>query len=734
MATGEVETVERVRLAISGMTCAGCAAGVSGALNAVDGVQNAVVNLASEQAIIDLRLGGDIKALQVAVTAAGYEATPLEAGTAVDNDKSNAQRQGWLVAASALMSLPLVGQMVTGWIGYGYSLEPSIQFALATPVQFLFGWRFYMSGYRALRALSGNMDQLVALGTTAAYGYSAYSWWAGFQEHLYLEGAATVITLVLLGKFLERKAKGKAAAAIRALMTQQPHQAYLLQNGEETEVPIADVKVGDLLRVRSGERIAVDGLVTEGSGGVDESMLTGEARPVKKFEGAPVTAGAINLEGVLSYRATAVGVDTVLSRIIRLVDGAQATKAPVERLVDKVASIFVPLVMFIAAATYLTWWLGIGDLDRAFAAAITVLVIACPCALGLATPTAVMVGTGVAARNGILIRDTEALERARVMDFILLDKTGTLTTGLPRLRVIDVVNGQEKEALIALAASILVYSNHPLAHAVTEFAADRNMPKFESKDFINYPGKGVEAKVGDRKLVLGNREFLAEHNLVADIPNEEDWAGLSLIHVAEVAPKLSYLGTLGMSDSLRPGAAKAVAQLKAQGIKAAILSGDNQAATRAVANEIGISEIIAGVQPEGKAREVVRLRNEGHVVAMVGDGINDAPALAAADIAISMGGGAHVAMEAAGITLMRDDPQLIADAIEISRAVARCIRQNLFWAFVYNIVALPVAALGLLNPAVAGAAMALSSVSVIFNALLLRRWKPEQSLDRKDCG
>ncbi len=623
--------------------------------------------------------------------------------------------------------------MVGGLLGLEFRLSPVLQMALATPVQFVLGARFYGRAWKGLRAGTGNMDLLVALGTSAAFGLSvALMIWPQYGDgHLYFEAAAVIITLVLLGKWLEKRAKGSAAAAIRALMSQRPDHARLITDGVEREAPLADVAVGDLLRVRPGERIAVDGEVAEGTGEVDESLLTGEARPVPKVPGEPVTAGAINLNGVLTYKATAVGADTVLSRIIRLVDGAQATRAPVEKLVDRVAAIFVPVVIAIAAVTFLIWWLAMGDLDGGVAAAITVLVIACPCALGLATPAAVMVGTGVAARHGILIRDAEALERARAMDMVLLDKTGTLTEGKPRIQQLQAVVGDEAD-LLALAAAALADSEHPLAKAVRQRAGDtcaseKDVHLASAQDFTNHPGKGVQATIGGRLVVAGNADLLADYDVAAaDIEGIRlaDWAGLSLIHVAEVSPSTIYLGCLGAADAPRAGAAAAVARLQGQGIATIMLSGDNQAAAQGVADQVGITQVIAGVRPDGKAGQVMALRNQGHVVAMVGDGINDAPALAAADIGIAMGGGAHVAMEAAGITLMRDEPGLIVDAIDISRATARRIRQNLFWAFVYNLVALPVAALGLLNPAVAGAAMAFSSVSVISNALLLRRWRP----------
>ena len=728
--------VERVRLAIGGMTCAGCASRVTRALDEVPGVRYAMVNLASEQATVDLSgQQGDLHRLVAAVEAAGFEAMALEGEVPGVDNGDEARRQGWVVVFSALLTLPLMAQMVAGWTGFEFTLQPWQQFLLATPVQFYFGWRFYVAGYKALRVLSGNMDQLVALGTSAAYGYSAYLWWqaasgenGGQVGHLYIEGAATVITLVLLGKWLEKRAKGSAAAAIRTLMAQRPDHARLLRSGIEVDVPLDDVVVSDRLRVRPGERIAVDGQVIDGQGDVDESLLTGEARAVAKAPGGRLTAGAINLNGVLTYQATAVGANTVLSRIIRLVDGAQATRAPVEQLVDKVAAIFVPVVIVIAAITFFSWWLVVGDLDSGVAAAITVLVIACPCALGLATPAAVMVGTGVAAKHGILIRDAAALERAREIDLVLLDKTGTLTEGKPKIQRVEAVGveavvGNEGE-LIALVASVLANSEHPLARAVANLAAERSVAISDATDFINHPGKGVEAKVGDRHLIVGNHALLAEFGLDSD-GFGNDWQGLSLILVAEITPRLSLLGGLGAADSIRPGAKRAVARLNEQHIMTMILSGDNESAARKVGAEVGIGNVIAGVQPDGKAAEVVALQGQGHVVAMVGDGINDAPALAAADIGIAMGGGADVAMEAAGITLMRDEPGLIADAIDISRATARRIRQNLFWAFVYNVVALPIAALGLLNPAVAGAAMAMSSVSVISNALLLRRWRPE---------
>ena len=726
-------------LGVGGMTCASCVGRVERALRKVPGVQEASVNLATESARVALAApaGSDAAALEAqlrrAVRNAGYE--PLAKGEGeVAEDLS--PWAGFLpVGLGLALSAPLVLPMLGDLFGQHWMLPAWLQFVLATPVQFILGARFYKAGWHAARALTGNMDLLVAVGTSAGWGLSVWLWLtahAGHAPHLYFEASAVVVTLVLLGKWLEARAKRQTTAAIRALHALRPDVVHLLGKGGEVDVPVAEVLVGDRLVVRPGERIPVDGTVHEGHTQVDESMLTGEPLPVAREVGAPLTGGSINGDGRIVMAVTAVGAETVLAHIIRLVEDAQAAKAPLQRLVDKVSAVFVPVVLAIALATLLGWlWAGAG-LEVALIHAVAVLVIACPCALGLATPAAIMAGTGVAARHGILIKDAQALERAHQVDTVAFDKTGTLTVGQPRLTAFEVVPGVDEAAVVAAVAAVQSGSEHPLARAVVRAAQERQLP-LQAPDAVRaVPGRGTEGEVQGTSYLVGSLRWMQELGVdlgalarrAADLQAE----GATVSAVAErTAQGLALRALLAFGDEPKPGAREALAALKARGIRTVMVSGDNRGAAEAMARRLGLDpaagEVRAEVLPGDKATQVAALQQGGRVVAMVGDGVNDAPALAAADVGMAMGNGTDVAMHAAGITLMRGDPLLVAAALDISHRTVLKIRQNLFWAFAYNVAGIPLAALGYLSPVVAGAAMALSSVSVMANALLLKRWR-----------
>ncbi len=713
---------DRWELAIEGMTCATCAGRVERALAQVPGTTRAEVNLATERAVVE-GVGLSPAALIGAVRDAGYDAE-LQTGD-VERERARdaaeaarARRELAQVAAAALLTAPLVLTMA------GLALPGWLALVLSAPVQFVIGARFYIAAFKALRAGTGNMDLLVALGTSAAWLYSAWLVASGAGGHTYFEAATVVITLVLLGKWLEARARRSTGSAIRALMSLRPQTARVERNGGEIELPAAALVVGDVVVVRPGERLPSDGLLLSGISQVDESLLTGESLPIDKQPGDAVVGGAINGSGLLRIETTAIGEHSLLARIIALVGNAQAKKAPVQRLVDRVAAVFVPVVLACALLTLLGWTLLAGNFPAGLVAAVAVLVIACPCALGLATPTALMAGTGAAARAGILIRDVEALERAHRIDTVILDKTGTLTEGRPV--VTDIVpQGISEDALLALAAAAQTGSEHPLARAVLARAAGLTLPPLGA--FQSQPGRGLTAQVGGRRVAIGNRALMAAHGVapsLAAAAERLEVQGRTVTWIAALEPAPVLLGLIAMMDQIRPTAAAAVRRLQAAGIETVLLTGDNARTAQAVAAELGIVRVLAEVLPEGKAAEVGRLQQAGRRVAMVGDGVNDAPALALADVGIAMGGGADVAMETAGITLMRSDPLLIADALAISRATWRKIRQNLFWAFFYNVLGIPLAGLGLLNPMIAGAAMAFSSVTVVSNALLLRRWRP----------
>ena len=748
---------------VGGMTCASCVARVERALRKVPGVQEVAVNLATESAHITYALPAEAAAdsaadmaqrLQRAVRNAGYEPR-LHSAMAPAQAEPGPWAGFMPVALGLALSAPLVLPMLGDALGQHWMLPPWLQWLLATPVQFYLGARFYQAGWHAARALTGNMDLLVALGTSAGYGLSLWLWWsapAGHTPHLYFEASAVVITLVLLGKWLEARAKRQTTAAIRALHALRPDSAHLLTRDGEVDVPLHEIMVGDRLVVRPGERIALDGLLLEGSTHVDESMLTGEPLPVLREPGSQLTGGAINGEGRIVMQVQAVGAQTLLARIIRLVEDAQAAKAPIQRLVDQVAAVFVPVVLLVALLTLLGWlWAGAGT-EVALMRAVAVLVIACPCALGLATPAAIMAGTGVAAQHGILIKDAQALELAHRVDTVAFDKTGTLTLGQPQLTAWVPAPGVDEALALADLASVQSGSEHPLARAVVQAAQARALPCSAAQQVRAVPGRGTEGEVQGRRYSVGSLRWMQELGVVlgplAAQAKQLQQQGATLSALAQWQPASSHptsptpaqdagrwvlQGLLAFADAPKPGAAQALAQLRARGLRCVMVSGDHRAAAEAMALRLGLQpqagEVLADVLPGDKALAVRQLQQgaqpgQRHTVAMVGDGVNDAPALAAADVGMAMGNGTDVAMHAAGITLMRGEPQLVAAALDISRRTVRKIRQNLFWAFIYNVAGIPLAALGYLNPMVAGAAMALSSVSVMANALLLKRWQP----------
>jgi len=722
-------------IAIEGMTCASCVARVERALKKVPGVDQATVNLATESARVIIAQEPQAMARVLrAVRDAGYE--PHE----IDNTSQNHKSGGanfTPVGVGLLLSAPLVLPMLASLWGAHWMLPAWVQFALATPVQFVLGARFYKAGWHALKALSGNMDLLVALGTTAGWLLSVWLWWSaqpGEMPHLYFEGSAVVITLVMLGKWLEARAKQQTTEAIRALHALRPDKAHWLGPEGEVDVALSEVMTDDYLVVKPGERFPADGRLIEGQTQADESMLTGESMPVHKQVGDTVTGGAINGQGRVVMRVQAVGSETVLARIIRLVEDAQVAKAPIQRLVDKVAEVFVPAVLVIAVVTLLVWvWIGAGW-EVAIIHAVAVLVIACPCALGLATPAAIMAGTGVAARQGILIKDAQALELTHKVQVVAFDKTGTLTVGKPRVREAMVLSSSyTREHALAYAGALQAGSEHPLARAVMDQLKAQGLHAGNAQNVQAIMGKGIEGQIDQHTWMLGSLRWMLE--LGVDLgawrsaidTQERQGSSLSILACRQenvVQPVL----LLAFGDEPKPEAAQALRALRARGIRVVMISGDNAAAANHMGRQLGLDpdadEVLSQVLPQDKAQAVARLREGGRVVAMVGDGINDAPALAAADVGMAMGNGTDVAMHAAAITLMRGDVGLIEAAIDISGRTVSKIRQNLFWAFIYNIAGIPLAAMGYLHPVLAGGAMAMSSVSVMTNALLLKRWRP----------
>ena len=744
-------------IGIGGMTCASCVTRVEKALNRLPGVSEASVNLATESARVTVQGLGRTEALarlSRAVRDAGYEPRrPQAMDDAPPTGWLGLPADAWPVLLGALLSLPLVLPMVGDLAGRHWMLPAWAQFLLATPVQFVLGARFYKAGWHALKAGTGNMELLVAIGTTAGWALSTWLWWradAGEMVHLYYEGSAVVITLVLLGKWLEARARRQTTEAIRALHALRPEVAHLMPDGVKretlTDVPVDELLPGDLIRVLPGERFAADGTVVSGQTQADESMLTGEAMPVPKAPGDAVTGGSLNGDGALEVRVRAVGAQSVLSRIIGLVQDAQAGKAPVQRLVDRVAAVFVPVVVVLALITLGGWlWTG-APVEEALLHAVAVLVIACPCALGLATPAAIMAGTGVAARHGILIKDVQALELAHRVDTVAFDKTGTLTQGRPRLQLIEARAGVDELSVLRTAACLQEQSAHPLAQAVVRAAREQGLSwqPGDAEAVQSVTGRGSQGRVQGTELALGSLRWMEELAVdlgpLAEVAAQAQAQGHSVSALASRSVAgWSVLAVLAFGDEPKPGSAPALAELRQRGMRLFMVSGDNRGAAEAMARRLGLDpaagEVLAEVLPGDKAAIVQRLRQADgdrfHVVAMVGDGVNDAPALAAADVGMAMGHGegasSDVAMHAAGITLMRGDPLLVAAALDISRRTVGKIRQNLFWAFAYNVAGIPLAALGYLSPVVAGAAMALSSVSVLSNALLLKRWKPTQA-------
>jgi Cu+-exporting ATPase len=742
-------------IGIGGMTCASCVARVERAIAKLPGVESVSVNLATESARVTWAASSPDEDAQTqqarlrrAVRDAGYE--PLAA-----EHLEQGPLGAWVgfapVAIGLLLSGPLILPMLGDVLGQHWMLPALWQFLLATPVQFVLGARFYKAGWHALLAGSGNMDLLVALGTTAGWALSVWLWLTAPVEamvHLYFEGSAVVITLVLLGKWLEARAKRQTTDAIRALHALRPARARIITSDGEVDIPIEELLVGDRLVVLPGERFAADGVVLEGQTQVDEAMLTGEPLPVHKNVGSRVTGGSINGEGRVVMRVRATGTTTVLANIIRLVEDAQAAKAPIQRLVDQVSAVFVPVVLVLALVTLLAWWFTGHSVEVSLIHCVAVLVIACPCALGLATPAAIMAGTGVAAKYGILIKDAQALEVAHQVDTVAFDKTGTLTIGQPRLLSLDDIQDMGASTthglpMLSLAASLQSGSEHPLAHAVVQAAKAKHMDHVAPEAVKAVAGFGSEGVVQGRRLLLGSLRWMTELGVPAGEWQARAAAlqaeGATVSIMAERTPQgVVALAVLAFGDEPKPGVHEALTKLRARGLRLAMISGDNVGAAQAMAARLGLhtDEVHAEVMPGDKAALVKRLqRNVGgapHVVAFVGDGINDAPALAAADVGLAMAnlnadgqrGGTDVAMQAAGITLMRGDVALVAGALDISARTVAKIRQNLFWAFVYNAAGIPLAAMGYLSPVVAGAAMALSSVSVMTNALLLKRWKP----------
>ncbi len=724
MTTEEVEKV--VELSIAGMTCAACSGRIERQLNKLPGVE-AVVNLPAERAHIRFDPAqADVDKLIATIVKTGFKAALSTADTRGEEKARKAAayqaelKRFWIALA---LTLPLLAQMPAMFDG-GFSLGAEchtediiprwLQFMFATPVQFWVGWRFYVGGWNAVRGGgSGNMDVLVALGTSMAWLYSTAVWLLDWTHlHVYFEASATVITLVLMGKILEARAKAKTGAAIEALMKLAPQTAFVERGEEIVEVPVASLIPGDIVVVRPGEAVPVDGEVVAGNSSANESMLTGESLPVAKAPGDKVFAATINGDGLLRCKATGVGSHTLLAGIIRLVEEAQGSKAPVQRLADRVSAIFVPVVGAIALLTFIGWMMSYGDFTYALVNAVAVLVIACPCALGLATPTAIMVGTGLGAKAGVLIRNAQALELAEKINVLAVDKTGTLTEGKPVVTDIqNVGDGRTADEVLRLAASLEQGSSHPLAAALVAEAKARGLALDAPQEVTVEAGRGIAGTVAGRAVRVGSPDWLGVTEAKAQIV---------------VALGDDIVGMITVADPLRESSKAAVARLQALGVEVVMLTGDNAVTAAEIARQAGVTRFEAGVLPADKATHVAALKAAGKVVGMAGDGINDAPALAAADVSFAMGAGADVAMQAADITLMRNDLNGVADAISLSRATLAKIRQNLFWAFIYNVIGIPAAALGYLNPVIAGAAMAMSSVSVVSNSLLLKRWKPER--------
>lgn len=719
-----------VDIVISGMNCASCVTAVENALRKIPAVKSATVNLVTERAHIELSKELSREAIIKAVIDAGYGAEVVSPDH-VHHHAEHVSTATKKVVIAAILSFPLIVPMLLNLVGISWNLSVWLQWSIATLVQFYLGAGFYKSAWKAILNKYGNMDLLVAIGTTAAYTLSVYMLAQGHQ-HLYFEASSTIITLVLLGKWLEARAKHQTTEAIQALQQLQPETAWVRRQAKDFEVPLTQVVIDDIVIVRPGERIPVDATVIEGSSHVDESLMTGESEPTHKVLGDKVIGGTISIDGLLLVKTNAVGTETTLSRIIRLVEDAQTVKPEIQRLVDKVSAVFVPVVIVIALITLLAWGLYSANWEQAILNAVAVLVIACPCALGLATPTAIMAGTGVAARHGVLIKDAKALELAHRITQVVFDKTGTLTDGKPVLLAFKALDGND-QALLELAASIEQNSLHPLAKSVVERLKLTGKTPALATAIKDVAGRGLQGQVDNQVVYVGNQRWMVELGLSTEMLDAialefmNDGKTVSWVAVSDGSGQPSLLGMLAFGDEIKATSKAAISNLHNKNIQTSLLTGDNKMSAERVAKLLGINKVLAEQTPESKAATVAALRQKDGVIAMVGDGINDAPALAAADVSFAMSTGAYVAMHTADITLMRSDPGLVADTIDISRKTYRKIKQNLFWAFIYNLIGIPLAAFGLLNPVIAGAAMAFSSVSVVTNALMLRNWRPSNS-------
>ncbi|HHV28504.1 MAG TPA: copper-translocating P-type ATPase [Clostridium sp.] len=729
----------KIELKITGMSCAACSARIEKRLNKVDGVAKASVNLATERANIEY----DMEKVKTAdliktVDDLGYKAERIEN---VSQDREREQREKEIkrlrmeLIASAILSSPLIAAMIFMLVNIDIPFlhNEYFQLIISTPVQFIIGFRFYKNAYHALKAKSANMDVLIAMGTSAAYFFSIYnaffahSMEMGMMKELYFEASSTIITLILLGKYLEAVAKGKTSEAIKKLMGLKAKTARVIRNGVEEDIPVEDVQVGDIIVVRPGEKIPVDGKIIEGDSSIDESMLTGESLPVEKKAGDFVTGATINKFGTFKFEATKVGKDTVLSQIIKMVEDAQGSKAPIQKIADQVSGVFVPAVIVIAIVTFAIWYLVTRELNLAIVSAVSVLVIACPCALGLATPTAIMVGTGKGAEKGILIKGGEYLELAYKLNSVVLDKTGTITKGQPEVTDIIPLGDMDELEIIRLSAIAEKASEHPLGVAIFEKGKSKFGIIPDPSRFQAIPGRGVAAVIEDKTIYIGTRKLMKEKGInifriESDIAKLEDEGKTAML----MAVNERVEAILAVADTVKENSKEAIEQLLKMGIDVYMITGDNARTAKAIAKQVGITNVLAEVLPENKAEEVEKLKKQGKIVAMVGDGINDAPALATADIGMAIGTGTDVAMEAADITLMRGDLRSIPTAIKLSKRTMRKIKQNLFWAFIYNIIGIPFAAFGLLSPIIAGGAMAFSSVSVVTNSLSLKRYNPEK--------
>ncbi|EEL27485.1 Copper-exporting P-type ATPase A [Bacillus cereus Rock1-15] len=731
---------DKAEFTISGMTCAACANRVEKRLNKLDGVNKATVNFALESATVDFNPDEvNVNEMKSAITKLGYklEVKPDDQDASTDHRLQEIERQKKKFIISFILSFPLLWAMVShfSFTSFIYLpdmlMNPWVQLALATPVQFIIGGQFYVGAYKALRNKSANMDVLVALGTSAAYFYSVYLsiQSIGSSEHmtdLYFETSAVLITLIILGKLFEAKAKGRSSEAIKKLMGLQAKTATVVRDGTEIKILIEEVVAGDIVYVKPGEKIPVDGEIVEGKSAIDESMLTGESIPVDKSIGDVVIGSTINKNGFLKVKATKVGRDTALAQIIKVVEEAQGSKAPIQRVADQISGIFVPVVVVIAIITFAVWMIFVtpGDFGGALEKMIAVLVIACPCALGLATPTSIMAGSGRSAEYGILFKGGEHLEATHRLDTVILDKTGTVTNGKPVLTDVIVADGFNENELLRLVGAAERNSEHPLAEAIVEGIKEKKIDIPSSETFEAIPGFGIESVVEGKHLLIGTRRLMKKFNIdIEEVSKSMEALEREGKTAMLIAIDKEYAGIVAVADTVKDTSKAAIARLKKMGLDVVMITGDNTQTAQAIAKQVGIDHVIAEVLPEGKAEEVKKLQANGKKVAMVGDGINDAPALATANIGMAIGTGTDVAMEAADITLIRGDLNSIADAIFMSKMTIRNIKQNLFWALAYNALGIPIAALGFLAPWVAGAAMAFSSVSVVLNALRLQRVK-----------